>query len=866
MLLIPIISYPVEEGKKIQKHQVESEKESGKSLVLSQFKSDTFIDTINRRYINHILEAENKFSELLKGSFREYKVMPVDKMDENSKPERIPGFRKARKEIISTQLNARKIPYEEPDEIIIQPYLTDAKSPGVTNKVLLQFHRSSFYVDFDQQLSQLPETVKIDPDVLKSSYDYLRKTNFRIVMEQFAEICRQMNLNDWDYYCLINEFSTSINDDPNIQKVVAWFLLLESNYKVKIGYFNDSATVLFGSAQTMYDTPWFNINGERYYAINYEYDTIVTYNINYFKGYKYLNIFNEKPLLLNEFKKDKTINFTHEGKMYSIPLSFNQNYVDYYAKYPTIPVDFYFALPVSSTFKESVDANIAPYLYNKSTFESLHFLLSLVQYGFDYKTDKEQFNHEKYMVPEEMLFYSYSDCEDRSIMFSFLVSELLDKDIIELDFNGHICSAVEVSDSSEKGNLIYNNKEYIVCDPTYTGAPPGIILKPYKIKDAVVIDFNSNFNHFMLTKKTWNSLYNKGLLNADNTRNANISQDGTIFLTGMVINDSLLKNEIQNTYGRHENTFIARLDATKEIKWEKQFQGSDTNFGYCISEVNDQLLYVFGYFENTLSFDDYEITENNNGSFFIAKLDKSGDRIWLKPIVIPSDSLSQGITVVLDSNGNIEYYMLNNHFPYSNNYMMQVDGKGNCYINALIPSTASMTVLNRTFSIESGDKFDIVSYLINNNDNLIKQNYPRSVSLLYTLFQYLINNGSLIDGSSLQKTISTIYKDAISNITNGYSDAGKISEISNYNGITWIKTVNKQPVIINNWQAQHESRLKLSFTNGYAKIGVLNGIKNKGDQVWKDVNYILLDKVTGEIKLGYGNQYQKKMPVPSQLL
>jgi len=198
--------------------------------------------------------------------------------------------------------------------------------------------------------------------------------------------------------------------------------------------------------------------------------------------------------------------------------------------------------------------------------------------------------------------------------------------------------------------------------------------------------------------------------------------------------------------------------------------------------------------------------------------------------------------------------------------MIQVDGRGNCYINASIPLKASRTVLNRSYSIESGDKFDIVSYLINNNDNLIKQNFPKSVSLLYTLFQYLMNNGSVLDGSSLQKTISTVYKDVISTITNGYSDVDKISEISNYSGITWIKTVNKLPVILNNWQVQHESRLKLAFTNGYAKIGVLNGIKNKGDQVWKDVNYILLDRATGEIKLGYGNQYQKKMPVPSQLL
>jgi len=876
MPLLPIISYPQDLEKESHKYQEKTEKEFNKTQEQSHHGSEVFIDTVNKRYVNQVLGAENEFSELLPESFKEYKVMPIDEITENSKPKQIPRFRKARPENFLSPLNERKIRFEMPDAILFQPNFARNKSIGLVNKVSLDFFGTTFSVDFDHQISQLPKIMKIDPEAIKNSYDFLRNTNYPAVLEQLADICRQMNLNDWDYYCLINEFCESIIDNPNLQKVISWFLLLESNFKVKIGYFNDATAILFTTAQTIYRTPCFNINGERYYTINYKYDSIYTYKTDYFKGYKCLNIFHEKPFVIEGSKRDKSITFPYMGKTYSIHVSFDQHYVDYYTKYPLIPVDFYFALPVSSTFKESVETNIAPYLQNKNTLESLHFLLSLVQYGFTYKTDEEQFKHEKYMVPEEMLYYNNSDCDDRAILFSYFVNELLHKNIIALDFNGHICPAVELTDSAIKGNLIYNSKEYIVCDPTYLGAPPGIILPPFKIKNAVIIDFNSNLNHFILGKKIWDCANKKGLLKADNAQNTYISSNGNIFLTGMMMDDSLYKSDQQNTNSENTTTFIARLDSLNEVKWIKKMKGSSSNFGYCISETDDQHLYVFGYFIDTLGLDNYKITSQEHGSFYLAKLNKNGEASWLVPICLPTDSISQGITAVLDSNGILKYYMPNDHFNQECNYLMQLDKKDNCYVyamitqmnsSALIPRKDSITLLSRSFEIHAkANKFDIVSYLINDNDNLVKKNYPKSVSLLYTLFKYLDNYGSLISGSSIQQTILTIYKNMESGLPVQYSEVGKISEISNSDGITCIRTVDHQPVNINPLQAQHESRIKLSYINGNAKIDVLHGIKIGSDQVWNDLNYIILDKSTGQIIYNYNNQYRKKMPVHSQVL
>ncbi len=864
MLVLSSTVISQEVGKDFKKFRDEIEKEFDEIQEKSKHEFETFVDTINKEYIKIILESEKEFSELLKESFREFKVMLADEFPGNTKPEQIPGYRLAPRVNTFPNINERRITLEEGKGILLTPAYEDTKSVGLRNKVTLKFLGSSFDIDFDNRIRQMPATNKINSEVVKSTYDFLRNVNYRITLEQFIEIVRQMNLNDWDYYCLVDEFCKSISDDPNMQKVIAWFLLMESNFRVKIGYFKDTSAVLFASSQTIYNTPWFNINGERYYAMGYRNDLINTYDIDYFKGYKYLNIFHDKPLLLEEVQKDIIITFLYKGVSYSIPLSYDMRYVDYFSKYPMTPIDFYFALPVSATFKESIEENIAPHLKNMDRSESIHFLLNLVQQGFMYQTDAEQFNREKYMVPEEMLYYNNSDCDDRTIMFSYLINELLHLNVIALDFNGHICSAVQVPDSEVKGNLIHNGIEYLVCDPTYTSAPPGIILPPFQVKDATIIDFNSNYNHYLVSRKTWENVFDKGLLQANNTHNISITGNGNIFLTGIMKTDKLSVDEKSDGNVENASAFIAHLDPVEEIQWLKRLIGSGPNFGYCISEVNEQFLYAFGYFEDTLILDGYRITSQEQGDFYLAKLDKSGKTYWLQKILVPADSLAKGITTVVDPNGNIKYYMPNDHFPYENNYLMQVDDKEFCYIYAMIPGKVSG--VDKSKYLEFNGQFDLINYLIKSNDYLVKQNYPRSVSLLYTLIQYLTNYGSVIEGASLQKTIETVYYNMKSDLPARYSEIAKISEIINYNGVTWIKTINHQPVIINPLQAQHESRLKLSYINGNAKIDVLNGVRIGNNQVWNDLNYILLDKVTGKIIFSYDNQYRKKMPVHSQLL
>ncbi len=140
----------------------------------------------------------------------------------------------------------------------------------------------------------------------------------------------------------------------------------------------------------------------------------------------------------------------------------------------------YFAASPSSEVTASLVAALQPLVKGKTEQEAVSFLLRFVQTAFVYKTDPEQFGREKPLFPDETLFYDYSDCEDRAILFSYLVKSLCGLDVIGLDYPAHIATAVKFTDNIPGDAVIYQGKKYLICDPTYTNADAGVCMPNLK--------------------------------------------------------------------------------------------------------------------------------------------------------------------------------------------------------------------------------------------------------------------------------------------------------------------------------------------------------------------------------------------------
>ena len=94
------------------------------------------------------------------------------------------------------------------------------------------------------------------------------------------------------------------------------------------------------------------------------------------------------------------------------------------------------------------------------------------------------------MFANETLYYPYSDCEDRSLLYATLVKDLLGLDVVLLDYPEHIATAVKFNDDIEGDCVLINNEKYLICDPTYIGADIGICMPQYREIGAQVITVN----------------------------------------------------------------------------------------------------------------------------------------------------------------------------------------------------------------------------------------------------------------------------------------------------------------------------------------------------------------------------------------
>ena len=90
-------------------------------------------------------------------------------------------------------------------------------------------------------------------------------------------------------------------------------------------------------------------------------------------------------------------------------------------------------------------------------------------------------------MPEETLYYPSSDCEDRSILFSYLVTHLLGLRVIGLDYPGHIATAVQFHTPVAGKMVNYKNLQFTICDPTYVNADAGMCMPQFEHVEPKII-------------------------------------------------------------------------------------------------------------------------------------------------------------------------------------------------------------------------------------------------------------------------------------------------------------------------------------------------------------------------------------------
>ncbi|MCD6173138.1 MAG: hypothetical protein J7J96_05005, partial [Sulfurimonas sp.] len=218
--------------------------------------------------------------------------------------------------------------------------------------------------------------------------------------------------------------------------------------------------------------------------------TVFTYKQNYPDSTKAFDLSMDKLPTFKENMKLKTLSFIQYGKEYKISYNYNKNLIDFMSTYPQADYKIFFNAPMDKKTYKDIATELKKHLDTKRMSVALDFVLNFVQKAFKYEVDSKQFGREKMMFAEETLYYDKSDSEDRAILFSYLVKELFNINVVGLKYKNHMATALYIPIDGDSVEI--HSKKFILADPTYINAIIGQSIPKYRLEEPEIFMIINN--------------------------------------------------------------------------------------------------------------------------------------------------------------------------------------------------------------------------------------------------------------------------------------------------------------------------------------------------------------------------------------
>jgi hypothetical protein len=456
---------------------------------------DRYRSQQNQAFQNYVSEQDRRFADFLR---KEWKKVDLEDAEEvlEDKPEQLPSFLPD-KDADKSQKSAQ----EEPKVIEIpQPITSPTQQPTpVPLSIPRRVPPSGFPLTEVNMLGSKHQVVYFD--VFKSARiqrlsnetiaDYwitLAGSPYKTAVDDIRKISETYRWSDWATSVFVRRYAETLVSDGNTQVALTWFLLNKLGYTVHVGYQGNRLVIIAPATTKVYAVPRYTLDGSTmaFYMMDYlnknasGIRSIHTYVADDISHETMLELYIRENPLLQPDVVQKRVKFATIDKAVEADLHFDRNRVDFLKTYPQTDLSVFFNAPVSPAFEESVRKVLGPLLEGKSQGDQLNILLRFVQTGFEYKTDTQQFGRQRFMTPDEIMYYPYSDCDDRAILFSYLVKTLLRLEVIGLEYSTHVATAVRADASLRGDRIMHNGKSYLVCDPTYIMADYGMTMPQFK--------------------------------------------------------------------------------------------------------------------------------------------------------------------------------------------------------------------------------------------------------------------------------------------------------------------------------------------------------------------------------------------------
>ena len=328
-------------------------------------------------------------------------------------------------------------------------------------------------------------------DVIRDEFP---KPQFDNMLYDCLQERKRHGFSDWAYYQMLLALTRQFYGEGTNEAVLTQaFLYSQSGYKMRLAHDESHLYMLAATRHFIYNKLFYSLGGDWYFLLEgKQSDKLGICEASFPKESSLsLHIPQAQHFAMNP-TGERTITST-KNPNFSFTIHSNKNNIDFLSTYPSSSVNNNFmtrwAMYANSPMGEQICDQLYPQMKVKlaslTELQAVQELLWWIHGNVDlegviqsptcflYRYDEDVWGADRAFFAEETLFYPYCDCEDRSILLSRLVRDLLGLDVVLVYYPGHLAMGVCFNEDVKGDYVMLDGRKFVICDPTYIGANVG---------------------------------------------------------------------------------------------------------------------------------------------------------------------------------------------------------------------------------------------------------------------------------------------------------------------------------------------------------------------------------------------------------
>ncbi|TLX77475.1 hypothetical protein E9993_02235 [Labilibacter sediminis] len=820
---------------------------------------------MQREYDARLKKMNDAFKNYLKGGFTEVEQQEeVEKVVEVPKPIDQPKYIPMEVDEPSKELAdipepvAPKIELTDAPAYSIAPIL---KTPDGIEKyrqvIGIDFFGTTVRLSLDSRMNAL-SLKEVSPEAFAGYWGSFTKTYYQVYIESVVQYASEKNLNDWGIYQLIDKTAKGIYTSVNDQELWKWAMLNQAGYQAKIGYNANKVSLMLPFMQEVYEKPYYQIGGYNYYLMSDKLKgkSIYTYEKDFGGAIKKVDL--HLPYALNFNEKDNIVlkKTLLPGEEKPLVLSLDKTTMAFLASYPQTDNSVYLNAAMSGKVKDELYAHVKPHIQGKSETEAVTYLLNYLHNSFEYKTDRDQFGKEKMFFPDEIFYYPYSDCEDRTVLFTRMVNDLLGLDVVALTYFSHMAAAVAFNDEVEGYSFLVAGKQYTITDPTYINAPIGSVMPDYEGYTPIAIRINNNSqlnNVWQMIAKSVEQNNEGNIFIGDRM----IAENGKYIVSGWFNDEVVIGNKSYYASNGTRDLWFATFNNQGAMEWFLPVKCSNYGFVQAFNVGKKANVYALVNYAGSVNINGRELCRSDNPAHLILGISNKAQSI-----------LSENIDFEVPEGKKLAFYgkyrsdgtkvdLLS--FPTDKvrfDSKITVDSNNEVVVRGIVGEIEGLTkevpinLSSSTFSAEG----QIESYM----SDFQSQGISRHMIPVFATIKLLSQNGGSFSGLTVRNLIRKNNPEFPKTNPKVYEGLLRMQFVANKGGVVKVETYKGKKVSLFSMRIENNSNMQIVKNSAdMYTLNFLNGVSVGKAIVWYDLNSVLL-KHNGSMVFDYDDDHTKK--------